>query len=148
MDETTVERLLKKALEDDAGRPLSSRARQTQRSVEAYLKAGVRPRWMERIAEIERGMRVEHQRLERAHRTLRLECGADREAFARRWREFAAAQRYEHLNRLIRQHNEWYPIERDLPMDPRTGEYVRILGRTHHRPELGPAWVLEQFPPA
>ncbi len=145
MDESTVQRLIRNALEDEreAGKPISARARQSARSVEAYLKAGVRPRWMERLSDIERGMRSERQRLERAYRVTRETAGAD---FPERWRAYAAAQRFDHLNQLIRQHNEWYPIERDLPMDPRTGEYVKILGRSHHRRELGPDWVLEQFP--
>src|SRR4051794_23275953 len=71
MDETTVERLLRKQIEEDqGGRPLTGRARTAQRSVEDYLKAGVRPRWMERLTEIERGTRGERRRLERAHRAL------------------------------------------------------------------------------
>ena len=54
-----AERLLSRAADGATarGRPLSRRARQTQRSVEAYLKAGVRPRWMERVDEIDQGMR-------------------------------------------------------------------------------------------
>src|SRR3954451_23218635 len=145
MDESTVQRLIRNSLEDEreAGKPISERARQNQRSVEAYLKAGVRPRWMERLSDIERGMRTERRRLEKAYRTLRETAGPD---FAERWRSYAREQRFEELNRLIRQHNEWYPIERDLPMDPRTGEYVKILGRSHHRRPLGPDWVLEHFP--
>jgi hypothetical protein len=31
-------------------------------------------------------------------------------------------------------------------MDPRTRDYVLIHGKSYRRPELGPAWVLEQFP--
>jgi hypothetical protein len=148
MDETTVERLLRKQIEEDqGGRPLTGRARTAQRSVEDYLKAGVRPRWMERLTEIERGTRGERRRLERAHRALSARHAGDPAAFARAWRAFAAAQRFDHLNQLIRQHNEWYPIERDLPMDPRTGEYVKILGRSHHRRELDAGWILEAFPP-
>jgi hypothetical protein len=148
IDETTVERLIRNALVDerDAGKPLSSRARQSQRSVEAYLKAGHRPRWMERLTEIERGTRAARTRLERSYRGLREACGDDARAFAERWRAFAHQQAFDHVNQLIRQHNEWYPIERDLPMDPRTGEYVKILGRSYRRRELDAAWVLEQFP--
>jgi hypothetical protein len=141
IDEGTVERLLREALvESGGGRPISERARLAQRSVESYLKAGVRPRWMERLAQIERGVKRHREEIERAHREL----GADRE----RWLEYAASRDFEELNTLIRQHNEWYPIERDLPMDPRTGEYRKILGRSHHRRELDAAWVLEQFPAA
>lgn len=45
------------------------------------------------------------------------------------------------------QHNEWYPIERDLPMDLRTRDYVLVNGRSFRRPLLDPAWILDRFPP-
>ena len=147
---SSVERLLERNLVDDAGfgKPLSHRAATTQRSVEAYLKAGVRPRWMERVVEIDHGIATEKRRLERAYRALQHECGRDRTRFARRWRERAHAWRFDAgLNELIHQHNEWYPVERALPMNPRTGDYVPVGGRSYRRPVLGPEWVLEQFPP-
>src|SRR5919107_1117660 len=129
---SSVERLLERNLVDESGfgKPLSHRAATTPRTVEAYLKAGVRPR-----------------RMERAYRALRLECGADAVAFARRWRDRAHAWRFDELNVLIEQHNEWYPVERRLPMNPRTGDYVPVGGRPYRRPVLGPEWVLGQFPP-
>ena len=86
------------------------------------------------------------QRLARSHRALREECGDDRALFAERWRAFAQRCRFDELNELITQHNEWYPIERDLPMDLRTRDYVLINGRSYRRPQLTPQWVLEQFP--
>jgi hypothetical protein len=145
IDEGTVERLLKDALfESGGGRPISERARLAERSVDSYLKAGVRPRWMERQSEIERGLKRERAAIERAYRQLRAELTAAE--FAEAWTAFAHGRDFEALNTLIRQHNEWYPIERDLPMDPRTGEYRKILGRSHHRRELDAAWVLERFP--
>ena len=128
------------------GRPLSRRARQTQRSVEAYLKSGVRPRWMERLADIDQGIAAEKQRLGRAYRAVQEECEDDPRAFARRWRAIARAWRFDALNELIHQHNDWYPIERQLPMDPRTRDYIRPGGRSYRRPVLGPEWVLEHFP--
>jgi hypothetical protein len=139
IDVGTVERLLKEALlESGGGRPISERARLAQRSVDSYLKAGVRPRWMERLSEIERATRRHRAAIERAYREL----GGDAEA----WRAYAEARDFSDVNTLIRQHNEWYPIERDLPMDPRTGEYRKILGRSHHRRALDAGWILEQFP--
>jgi hypothetical protein len=145
IDEGTVERLLREALlESGGGKPISERGRQAQRSVESYLKAGVRPRWMERLSQIDRQTKAERAAIERTYRHMRAEF--EPEAFATAWRAFAATRRFDALNTLIRQHNEWYPIERDLPMDPRTGEYRKILGRSHHRRELDAAWVLEQFP--
>jgi hypothetical protein len=134
--------------EEGVGRPLSSRARQTIRSVEAYLKGGDPPRWMARLREIDRGIAAERQRLARAYRALQRECGPDAEAFARRWVAIARAWRFDHVNELIGQHNDWYPIERDLAMDPRTGDYVKIAGRSYRRAPLDPDWVLAHFPPA
>ena len=146
---TAAERYLAESLEDprSPGRPFTERARLTRRSLEEYLRAGVRPRWMERLMEIERGMARERQRLQDAYEALHRQCGEDRAAFARAWRRTADAWRFDDLNELIRTHNEWYPVERDLPMDLRTRDYVLINGRSYRRAELGPEWVLEWFPP-
>ncbi|HWC26878.1 MAG TPA: hypothetical protein VG474_09860 [Solirubrobacteraceae bacterium] len=143
-----VERIVGRDLDEGSGKykPLSSRARQTQRSIEAYLKAGVRPRWMERVGEIDAGIARERRRLARAYRALKGECAGDEVLFAERWRDCARSWDFGELNVLIEQHNAWYPIERDLPLNPRTGDYVRVGGRSYRRPVLGAEWVLEQFP--
>src|SRR3954452_25160650 len=148
MDRSAAERLVSKDLDASTGlgRPISGRARMSQRTVEAYLKDGVRPRWMERIAEIDHSIAAQKQRLGRAHRLLREECGAHHELSARRWRAYAHRCRFDELNELIGQHNDWYPIERDLPMDLRTRDYVLINGRSYRREPLTPEWVLAQFP--
>jgi hypothetical protein len=145
-----AERFIADSLEDprSAGRPISERARRTQRSLENYLKAGIRPRWMERLIEIENGTKHERRRLSEAYDALRNECGDDRARFARRWRAIAHAWSFEELNELIRAHNEWYPVERDLPMDLRTRDYVLVNGRSYRRRELDARWILEQFSPA
>jgi hypothetical protein len=144
-----AERLLTERLEDprSAGRPFSDRARLTRRSLEHYLQAGMRPRWMERLIEIEHGMARERARLAEAYEELRAECGDDRPRFSQRWRAIARSWPFDDLNELIRTHNEWYPVERDLPMDIRTRDYVLINGRSYRRAELGPDWVLTHFPP-
>ena len=147
---TGVERLVGRDLDETTGwgRPLSDRARQSRRSVEAYLKGGVRPRWMERAVDIDGGIARERRMLVLAYEDLRAACARDGGAFAERWRALAASWPFPaDLLELIDQHNEWYPIERDLPLNPRTGDYVRVGGRSYRRPLLGPAWVLEQFPP-
>ena len=150
--DTGVERLVRDALvsEDALGRPFSERVRHSRRTLENYLKAGGLPRWMERVMEVDARIAQERQRLETAYRALQGECGSDRELFAQRWRAVAeaAAIRSGELNDLVRQHNEWYPIERDLPMNPRTGDYVRVNGRSYRRPEITAEWVLAQFPAA
>src|SRR6478672_3194867 len=100
MDRSAAERVVKQELDAETGigQPLSSRARMAQRSVEAYLKAGVRPRWMERIAEIDDSIAAQRRRLGRAYRLLREECEGDPALFARRWHEFAHRCRFEELN--------------------------------------------------
>jgi len=128
------------------GRPLSRRARQTRRTVEAYLAAGVMPRYMERLREIEAERANLRRRIGRAYRALKEACGDDREAFARRWRERAHEWSFDDINQLIKEHNDWYPIESGLPLDPRTRDYVPIRGRSYRRTPLSPEWVLEQFP--
>ena len=143
-----LEQRIARSFEDDggAGRPLSRRARQTRRTVEAYLNAGGVPRYMERLREIDAAIAMHTRRIERAYRRLREGCGADAQLFERRWRAQAERWRFDELNELIRQHNEWYPVETRLPMDPRTGDYIRRSGRSYRRPVLGPEWVLERFP--
>src|SRR4051794_32507981 len=146
---TPVEKRLARSFVDPEGgygKPLSRRVRQTKRSVEAYLKAGVMPRYMERLREIETGIRSERRRIARAYAELVEEHGHDPEEFARRWRARVRSWRFDKLNELIREHNEWYPIEANLPMDPRTRDYVLMRGRSYRRPELTPRWVFEQFP--
>jgi hypothetical protein len=147
-DRSPAERVVTRDLgrEEGIGRPLSERARQTIRTVEAYLKGGDPPRWMQRLREIDRGIVAERQRLARAYRALQRDCGHDADLFACRWLALAQSWKFDHLNELIGQHNDWYPIERDLPMDPRTGDYVKIAGRSYRRAPLGPAWVLQHFP--
>ena len=144
-----VERVIGRGLEEaeGVGKPLAERTRQRQRTIESYLKSGALPRWMERIGDIDRGIANERRKLRSAHLRLAEECGDDPAEFAARWRAIAAEWSFGELNELIAQHNAWYPIERDLPMDLRTRDYVLINGRSFRRPLLGAAWILEQFPP-
>jgi hypothetical protein len=145
---SVVERRIVRSGVDESreGKPLSRRARQTRRTVEAYLAAGVMPRYMERLREIEAERANLRRRIGRVYRSLKEACGDDREAFARRWRERAHDWSFDEINQLIQEHNDWYPIESGLPLDPRTRDYVPIRGRSYRRTQLGPEWVLEQFP--
>lgn len=149
-----AERILRERSGDlpGVGRPLTERARQAQRSVESYLLGAINPpRWMERVAEIDRRLKRERRLLEGERRALRVRHGADAAGFAAAWRAFARERgrspEYRELNELIRAHNEWYPVERNLPVNPLTGEFVRVAGRSFLRPVVGEAWILREFPP-
>jgi hypothetical protein len=143
---TPTERLITRKREgEESGYRLSEHSTQYQRTLEGYLQAGNRPRWMERLGEIQAGTSIARRRIEQAYARLQEEV-VDPAEFARRWREAAAGFRFDEVNLLIHQHNEWFPIERRLAIDPRTRDYVKINGRDYRRRELDAAWVLEQFP--
>jgi hypothetical protein len=150
VESSPVERHVKRAMIDEEsgyGKPLSRRQRQTRRTLEAYLRAGVVPRYMQRLREIEQERGRQTARLERVYRDMRERFANDPEGFARNWTERAHTWNFDRLNQLVHEHNEWYPIERQLPMDPRTRDYVKVRGRSYRRDQLGPEWVLERFPP-
>ena len=123
------------------------RTRLAPQTIESYLRANSAPRYMRRLREIEVEYRAERRRLEAAYEGLLETFGDDRAMFSQCWRERAHTWRFDTLNELIREHNAWYPIEANLPMDPRTGDYRPIRGASYRRVELGSAWVLEHFPP-
>lgn len=129
-----------------AGR-LSEQSLQRERTVESYLRSGVMPRYMERLREIHQETERHRRELAEAYADLRERHGQDADAFARAWRDRVASWSFGAVNELIRTHNEWYPVERQLPMDPRTRDYVLIAGRSYRREELTPVWALQQFPP-
>ena len=144
--QSPAERLVTRDVSDQLGEKISERRLQSERSLENYLRAGIRPRWMERLMEIEATTKRHRRELSEAYAELREVCDGDAERFTRRWRQTAAAWDFSELNGLIATHNTWYPIERDLPQDPRTGDYIPVMGRPHHRDELDAAWILARFP--
>lgn len=145
-----VEREVARALIDESGvgRPLDRRLMQRQRSVESYLRGGVMPRYMQRAAQIERLTQLHADTLRLVRAELEDEHRAGGPALEDAWADALEHWDFDEVNALIEQHNEWYPMERDLPMDPRTGDYVLIQGRTYLREPLDAAWgrrvVLEE----
>ena len=72
---TPVERHVKRSFEDEAlidqtGQPLTRRQRQTRRTVEQYIRAGVAPAYMRRLMNIERELERHRRKLGRLHRSL------------------------------------------------------------------------------
>ena len=116
-------------------------------TVEACLRASSPPRYMQRLREMEVEYEAHRRQLEAAHCSLREDCEGDPEAFSRRWRSQAQAWRFDRLNELTGEHNAGYPVEANLPMSPRTRDYVVVRGESYRRTELGPEWILEHFPP-
>jgi hypothetical protein len=129
-----------------ARRPQRRRTRVAPQTIESYLRANSAPRYMRRLRDIEAAYRTERRRLEGAYEELLGSLGHEPALFSRRWRELAGSWRFNRLNELIGEHNAWYPMEANLPMDPCTGDYRPIRGASYRRLELDSAWVLEHFP--
>ena len=145
---TPTERVIRSSFIDETGvgQPLSERARTRERSLESYLRGEMLPRYIRRLADIERQTREHERALRGVHDRLRDEHGGDPARFAREWHAVAEGWDFRDTNALIAEHNEWYPVERDLPMNPRTRDYVLVNGRHYRRDELDARWILRQFP--
>jgi len=68
------------------------------------------------------------------------------EVFAVKWRESIDSLELDTINDLIERHNEYYPIEANLAMDPRSG--VTMLGPVPWEPKekVTIESLLQQFP--
>ncbi len=141
--ETPRERREQQALAEDMldnplrGKPLPRRLRNFRPAADSYIAAlgGPLP-WMQRLREID-ALTAEH---ERRLGVVRAELGPGPE-----WRETAARWDFGVVNDLIDRHNRYYPAEARLPMDPRTGDFVLINGRSYRRAPLDAAWAIALF---
>jgi hypothetical protein len=134
--------------DDPDNRQLSRTSMQTVRTLEGYFAASAPPRWMERLASVDNAIEREELELGQAYAALRRRYAADPDGFAAAWRRRLEGWEFDpEVNVLIGQHNDWYPIERRLPFDLRTRDYVLVNGRSYRRPLLSAEWALERFPP-
>ncbi len=145
LPETPRERRNLEGLEADLrdsplrGRELALRLRNFRPDAGADLASlgGPLP-YMARLREID-ALTAEHERLLAEAREA---CDGDEAA----WRTVVQAWDFGEVNDLIERHNRWYPAESRLPMDPKTGDYALVNGRTYRRRPLDAAWALARFP--
>jgi hypothetical protein len=129
------------------GKPVSLRLTNFRPRADSYLAAARGPlAYMLRLHEIERLTAQHQERLEEAWGALALQCAGDVARFEQEWREIAEGWSFDEVNDLIDRHNRWYPVEAQLAMDPRTGDYVLVNGRDYRRAVLEADWILERFP--
>ena len=152
-DESPLQRAEREAVERAAvgsplrGQPLPRRPRLERTTLERYLRAAGGPLfYMRRLRQIEDATRGHEEALGQRHAELAATLPPAELAAA--WRTEEATWDFADVNRLIDQHNRWYPVEAQLPMDPRSGDYALVDGRPYTRPRLDAAWILERFPPA
>jgi len=129
------------------GRPLPERTRIGRVELDRYLPAlgGPLP-YMQRLRRIDDEIAAHECALAEAWQALAAEPRTDAPAFRRRWTEIAERWSLADVNDLIARHNAYYPAEAQLPMDPRSGDYVPVLGRSYRREPLDARWILERFP--
>ena len=154
LPETPRQRREKAALEEDlrsiplTGKPLPVRARGFRPSAEAYLVATRGPLpYMLRLREIEQRTGNHEEALRAAWHALAEEGEGDAAHFRRRWRAAARSVAFDEVNDLIERHNRWYPVESQLPMDPRRGDYALVNGRDYRLMPFDAEWALERYPP-
>jgi hypothetical protein len=95
--------------------------------------------YMRRLREIDALTAQHEQQLAEAYEDLGGHASA--------WEALAEGWDFGEVNELIDRHNRWYPVERRLSMDPKTGDYALVNGRSYRRRPLDATWVLERFPP-
>ena len=115
-------------------------------NIAAYVAASLGlPRWAERLQELEG---EEHQLLSRLRRAwIELaDATPDDGAFARAWLARVQATRFDEINALVDQHNEFYPVERRLPWELRLGDFRAPWGMEWRRTRRDAVWLLEALP--
>ena len=130
-----------------AGQRVEQRLRNFRPDPASYFAAlgGPLP-YMSRLRAIHVQTEAHERQLAEAWHALAVETQPDDAEFARAWRETAERWNFYELNELIARHNRWYPAEARLPMDPRTGDFVRVNGEDYRRRPLDATWILERFP--
>jgi hypothetical protein len=151
--ETPRDRRERESLAEDlrgnplAGAPLRQRLRNFRPDADAQLAALGGPlAWMRRLRAIEIAIGLHEEQLADAWNELRAQHGPGTERFAREWRAAAERWDFHEVNDLIERHNRQFPAESQLPMNPRTGDFVLVNGRPYTREPLDAVWVLARFP--
>lgn len=124
-------------------RRLSLHPRIGKPTVEA---TGGLPRRFERLKDIEAQIEHVERRLTAAYDELRELMAGDRAAFEVAWCRIVDHWRFDEVNALIDEHNEWYPLESKLRIDPHTGDYRGLFGMQWRKLPLDADWALERFP--
>ena len=150
--ETARDRRERRVLAEDLigspvkGQPLRQRLRNFRPDASATVRAIEGPAiWMRRLRAIEDELDRQEAELREAWLALAAEAPEPVE-FASRWQEAARTWSFAIVNELIERHNRNFPAEAQLPMDPRTRDFVKVNGRSYEREPVDERWILSRFP--
>jgi hypothetical protein len=112
----------------------------------AGIAMGGAPAWAVRLKKIETHTDAHLADLLDRWTSIAYRFRAQPEQFAPAWREHLEQLDFGVVNELIRRHNRYFPAEANLPMSPRTGDYVGWGGHEWRCSPLTVEWAERQFP--
>jgi hypothetical protein len=112
----------------------------------AGIAMGGAPAWAVRLKKIEMLTEALLSELLDRWTALAYQHRAQPERFSTAWREHLSQFEFGLVNELIRRHNRYFPAEANLPMSPRTGDYVGWGGRDWRCSALTVEWAEREFP--
>jgi hypothetical protein len=112
----------------------------------AGIAMGGAPAWAVRLKKIETLTDALIADLLDRWMSIAYQCRAEPGQFASAWREHLSQLDFGVVNELIRRHNRYFPAEANLPMSPRTGDYVGWGGHDWRCSPLTVEWAEQLFP--
>mgnify|MGYP006282193621 CR=1 FL=1 len=112
----------------------------------AGLAMGGAPAWAVRLRKIETLTAALLDELRGDWSALAQEYRHRPEMFAVAWRHRLGLLKLGTINELVRRHNRYFPAEANLPMSPKTGDYIGWGGRDWRCLPLTVEWAEAQFP--
>ena len=104
------------------------------------------PAYALRARKIEDSIAHLYNNLEVRYSELLENFGKEPIEFARKWKEVINSLELDTINRLIEKHNEYYPIEANLPMDMETSRYMLGSAPWKSKQKLSKERLFVRFP--
>jgi len=105
------------------------------------------PAWSVRLKRIEEWAEHTAARARRAWAEMAVAHRDEKTEFALAWKRYVKSVDFGEVNTWIDRHNEYFPIEANLPCDIRTGKLMWGGKPFEKMGYFTPQWLLESFPP-
>ena len=149
--EITQRHQIAQAMDNDnpyKGKPIYIHSPSFKIGLDEYIKAmDGPPAWVMRLKRIEDWMDQTSTKVREEWFETALENAGNTGYFRREWIHYVENFDFSRVNKWISDHNEYFPIEANLPYDIRTGK-IFYCGKPFTKKDfLGQTWLLDQFPP-